>query len=531
MALPAVAPPETVAMSERVASRTSSTVSIPYSLTNSPWTQNPAVATEDAVFYAVNPYWQLFEGFIRYCNDPLQQGNMQLSAISSFSPITIWRVYPYVYCSPLENPAGCYEGLSTGQVIEASGRLNLTMTDCTREVDFIVTGMQYIDTENIAISVLRTTPQMINPRTMQPFTDRAGVDTVSRTVTYFLNTITMQIRENRAWSTEVPQAVHTQGQLCPAQRSMPQVGSMITETIVAGIMFVRMPLNVVLNGVYIFPQWTKERGEECPLITRGHTLLLTACGSQALSLKPFFDSARRASQLLFRSISIVARTFEGLPGSSSPRTFINGVKMYAENQVNPLSAGILGAGILKGFRLPLGRTASGLFSGAMRMPGYMRLFVLFGSPMSMANFLYHFVVDLIYRIVRASFTGVKPEAVFYATMYDFQQDFDETVMSTAHRACTGLSLAFGYTNPWALFIRHQCDAWASVPSGMQRFLNVFLVDIPTAKCICKDAQGNNFARYATDNCFKNAPDQVRAPYAPHAPRAPPAPDTNTYGHR
>ena len=70
-----------------------------------------------------------------------------------------------------------------------------------------------------------------------------------------------------------------------------------------------------------------------------------------------------------------------------------------------------------------------------------------------------------------------------------QKQFSELVTSNIHRACTGLSLTIGYTNPWALITRHQCDAWASVPSGMLQFLNVFLVDIPTTSCLCGgDAQ-------------------------------------------
>lgn len=36
-----------------------SKITIPYSLANLPWTQNPAVATDAAIFYAVNPYWQV----------------------------------------------------------------------------------------------------------------------------------------------------------------------------------------------------------------------------------------------------------------------------------------------------------------------------------------------------------------------------------------------------------------------------------------------------------------------------------------
>jgi len=64
------------------------TLTLPYSFITTPWTHNPAVSTENAIFYAVNPYWQVFEGLIRYCNN---QSNTQLVVTSSWSPITIWR--------------------------------------------------------------------------------------------------------------------------------------------------------------------------------------------------------------------------------------------------------------------------------------------------------------------------------------------------------------------------------------------------------------------------------------------------------
>ena len=57
---------------------------IPYSYTTNPWTHNPATASENAVFYAVNPYWQVFTAFIDYCNNPFKLGSLQLSVTSSF---------------------------------------------------------------------------------------------------------------------------------------------------------------------------------------------------------------------------------------------------------------------------------------------------------------------------------------------------------------------------------------------------------------------------------------------------------------
>ena len=118
-----------------------------------------------------------------------------------------------------------------------------------------MTGMEYVDAENIAVSVLRVSLAHVDPDTMQPHSDEyiarvaddlAAFDnrssslsaeearqieeervrrraSTARTVTYFLNTVTMQVREGVAWATEVPQAVQSQGQLCPEQRRMPQV--------------------------------------------------------------------------------------------------------------------------------------------------------------------------------------------------------------------------------------------------------------------------------------------------------------------
>lgn len=229
------------------------------------------------------------------------------------------------------------------------------------------------------------------------------------------------------------------------------------------------------------------------LVISGHSQLLTACGSNALSLKEFFLAAEAANQLLFRSISIIVRAFQDMPGSAMPITFINGIKMFAENTMDPLIIAVVGGDVFKKtFNIPIEKTAMDIFASTFRMPGFMRLFVVIGNPMAWADFVYHFIVDLIYRIIRAVHappeSRVRPEAIFYLTMYDFKQQFDQIVSASTHRACAGLSLALGYTNPWARIIRTQCDAWASVPSGMLQFVNVFLVDIPAAKCLCKDAQ-------------------------------------------
>ena len=180
-------------------------VTIPFALTLNSQTLNPATVTEEAIFYAVNPYYQVYEGLMRWCSHPEELGKLQLSVTSSFAGITLWRVYPYIYCRPSQTN-GCYEGLSSGVVIPGTVQPTFDMDACNKTSNFIVTGMDYIDTENIAVSVLRSTLTLMDSKTMRPINPDDGV---SRTVTYFLNTVTMQIREGVAWQSEVHPSLYS----------------------------------------------------------------------------------------------------------------------------------------------------------------------------------------------------------------------------------------------------------------------------------------------------------------------------------
>ena len=150
-------------------------------------------------------------------------------------------------------------------------------------------------------------------------------------------------------------------------------------------------------------------------------------------------------------------------------------KIAGEATTDPLASYMLGKKVMGMLDIGVEKWAASLFSTIMRMPAYMKAFQLVSSPIAIVNFIYHFVVELVYRIVRASFTGVKPEAVFYLTMYDSQMELDNLVTRQNMQACAGLSLTLGYTNPWALFARYQCNSWAGILSNVVQFLNVFLV--------------------------------------------------------
>lgn len=442
-------------------------ITIPYGFTTLPWTQNPSAASQDAIFYAVNPYWQVYTAYIEYCNNANQTGSMQIMMLSSWARISVWKVDAYRYCPRTAQQDACYADMVQGTVLRPDlPKPTVDATMCDQQLDFVVTGMQYMDEENIAISVLRSTPANIDPTTLQP-----RQQALASTVTYFLHSKTMQVREGVSWKTEIPQVAGTVGVLCPALRQMPQLGSIATELVVASILFVRTPFHLLLNGVYMFPRWMRPGADTCPLVSHGHSGVRTACGTRALSMKPFFDSVDRLNAFLFRSISIIAHNMED---KISPRTltFINGVKMYGENTMNPLLSRTVVGSIASMFAaLPLDQLSEKIVDKlpsfdlgikATRVLSSWKMLQFFVDPTQTADFVYHFVVDVVYNTLQNAAADKKIlQSVgkgMQKALYDNEQDYYEIITQKLLNACTGVSLAIGYTNPYATFTRQaKCE--------------------------------------------------------------------------
>lgn len=77
------------------------------------------------------------------------------------------------------------------------------------------------------------------------------------------------------------------------------------------------------------------------------------------------------------------------------------------------------------------------------------------------------------------------------------------------QGCSGISLMLGYSNPWAIWIRKQCEITPVAIQGVYDLAIAMIVDIPFAKCICVDSRGSNFQKYMTDNCYFYAPDHLK----------------------
>ena len=87
---------------------------IPYAFSDMGGVQHPAVSTRSSMYFAVNPALAMFKGFAHGCASEGYEWSLQLSALSSYAPIKVWKIDPFGYC-PLGND-GTTEQCGFGKV-------------------------------------------------------------------------------------------------------------------------------------------------------------------------------------------------------------------------------------------------------------------------------------------------------------------------------------------------------------------------------------------------------------------------------
>ena len=136
----------------------------PYAYADMAGVRHPAVSTVSAVFFAVNPSLAMFRGFASGCITNGTDWQLQLSALSSYAPIRVWAINPYVYCPRGDDgTVACGPGNVKFATIpdaftdlnQATGKSVFNLDQCTRSFSVAVTNLEYINEENVAVTVLR----------------------------------------------------------------------------------------------------------------------------------------------------------------------------------------------------------------------------------------------------------------------------------------------------------------------------------------------------------------------------------------
>lgn len=342
---PANPPPDTIKLGGRMQERVDK-LPIPYSFSDMGGVQHPAVSTRSSVYFAVNPSLAMFKGFARGCATNGTEWMLQLSALSSYAPIRVWRIDPFAYCPWSGDGATDRCGIGRVKFADIPDAFTDIMpegyngTDTPNVFDvrkcFVpfavsVVGLEYVNDENIAVTVLRASLADYDPTTGLL---RQNGRSVSYQV-YFLSTETMALSDI-PWERDVMVAATSaaEGRLCPAMRRLPNLGSLGAELSVAGVELIRKVLDIAMLLPALVKMWGAQ--QVCPLVTHGHSLL-QRCGADLLSLDEFFDALNRANAHFWRSFSLIAERVRTL-NADRIANVIDGVAYYGEATISPTQA-------------------------------------------------------------------------------------------------------------------------------------------------------------------------------------------------
>jgi hypothetical protein len=316
-----------------------------------------------------------------------------------------------------------------------------------------------------------------------------------RWITLFMNPETMEFQSTMF----LPTSVVATGRLCPDQRRMPQVGSLLAEIVSMTILFIRLPVVVIVASPVLLQLLTGP----CFLDTKSHSLLMN-CGQELFSLEEFFDSAYKCNAHFWRIFSIVGNFLQ--PGFA--QTFLNGMTAVGENSgISSFMPGLIGMFSKISANSPTeGATgAQGLVSGGTGATSiFMRSAV---NPIASTHWIWRMASRVVVQIIEATQNKRSIGSVFWNVLYDGRSDYKELVAKRMFNTCGGMALMVGYTNPLGNTILHYCFAGVKSTIATLDLLSVFLVDLPLIVCVCRQTSGNNPTNWILHHC--ESPDGLK----------------------
>lgn len=322
-----------------------------------------------------------------------------------------------------------------------------------------------------------------------------------RWLTKFMHPDTMEFSDHMF----LPTSTLAAGKLCPDQRRVPQLGSLLAESLVSAVLLVKL---VVIVGVSA-PKLIDLIAGPCYQDSKSHSLLMN-CGAEIFSLEEFFGAVYAANGHYWRSFAILGNFLS--PGRE--QSFLNGITMVGEN--SGASAYIPSAGKVASKMGETDPTTAAtqlqdMFSGpggrfgamSSMMSVYMKTMI---NPIAEAHWIYRIASRIVVQSIEASRGKRTVGTVFWNVVTEGKVDFEELVTKRMYNTCGGFSLLAGYSSPLGKAILHFCFASVKATVATHDLVSLFMVDIPVMACVCKQSVGQP-ADYALHHC--EVPDRTK----------------------
>jgi len=487
--------PEELASADRL--------TIPYSYQTA---RIAAANSRNFVFYASNPNADVLGPYLEYCADkadPEKLSKFGILFLSSYAQIRVYRVSAYRRCAAYSCGDDLVRHVTLAGFSRAFGR------ECSETFNVSVRALEYLNEDNIAVTVESSPVTGWDAAT-------ASFKNASRR-TYWLNPSTMRLKDT-IWQTDpASTGLPTQvPQLCPALQRLPRLGTLLAETLNAGVFALRYVAFAIAYTPGLVAAWSA--GPRCP--APGAALyhsVLASCGGRVYALDDLFDSLDDAGAVFWHGLSLVARLIapQSKPAVAGPLTdVLDGMAQYGQGAVDAWAGG---RAVLLLTRVPVREQAVQLWATvqAGTMGDASRMLQGLATPgagaLAWSRFVYRagseYALALLQRFLDPldDLTLARAATLFWAGLYDLRDEYTATVTSRMRLACGGLKLIFGVDSPWAGLLYHQCAAGAELTDGVFRLVLDIFVQIPMAKCVCKDVAGQAVSAFVTQRCAPSLP--------------------------
>lgn len=486
----------------------------------------PVAVSEWGVHWAVNPDTMVHGNYLDSCHG---EGGFGVTLNDAYAPARVWTLKAFRASS---SGAASAQEPSLVSYMSVPDWLNRD-NDCRQQVNIQVTDLEFLNSENILVTVLRASPMDYDPET-----DRVCATCSYSYARYFLHPNLARCTheagasakfscwrsEDKGMFQEAPvraaEVQHRLGVLCPAVRRMPEVGALGAELSIASLVVLNMGLDLV---TVLPPIFATQNGLHELFKTRLSKVTfhnsLDSSGRRLLQVETLIFSLDKSMFYVASSITKIGNLFASLQGYEYIKPQIIGTAKIVQHMSGEglLTGSLLGQ--LKSIaKMPTVKTFSTMqesITGVTARPSVLRsLRGLVASQLQSFSFNVRMFRRMAMRTLRfmseQAFDIQTIAALFTSIMYESFTDLDRSVLDGLRVQCDGLGNLLHTDNPWARTVRNGC---LLVPDGIHAIYNIiliFVVEYPVLSCACKTEGEGNFVDVLKDTCMSSVmPTQYR----------------------
>ena len=380
---------------------------------------------------------------------------------------------------------------------------------CNSVVNMKVTGLEYMNEENLLLTVLATSAENWDWRTNDVIPGREFEyryyfvhpnrhDCTTEGSTEASFTCWREESEGMFRSTEL--SLSAIGSLCPALQRMPKWGSMLSESGIAAASL----LEVLLDLVFTLPATLTVNGglnevfqvRERPTFHR----FLDMRGAPLLDLDPCFRAAEQAAFHLANTLSRAAKIFEGRPGGEviepvllgTARVFqyTTGLTMVENRVLGPLASSFVFDKFIN--KLSQNTQSAPVTPFASAAPASGNLLQMFSSMFSSATSWTKVTMKAVKKLtlkVLMKQTARQIGNTIMTVAYELKGDMRRGVFDSMRFVCDGFGQVIGRTNAWGQLARHSCLIGPDSIESTLQALFIITLEYPAMDCVCKQVAG------------------------------------------